>query len=70
MMTDTKAGIGEVLAAYLEADRTAGAPARRERAQARGLSAAEEQRALLEIEESLESLSRDALGAARAASSP
>jgi glutamate dehydrogenase len=68
MMTGTKAGIGEVLAAYLEADRTAGAPARRERAQDRGLSAAEEQRALLEIEESLESLSREALGAGRAAS--
>jgi glutamate dehydrogenase len=68
MMTDTKAGIGEVLAAYLEADRTAGAAGRRERAQGRGLPAAEEQRALLEIEESLEALSREALGAARAAS--
>ncbi|HEY3122389.1 MAG TPA: NAD-glutamate dehydrogenase domain-containing protein, partial [Vicinamibacteria bacterium] len=66
MMTDTKAGIGEVLAAYLDADRTAGAPARRERVQGQGLPAAEEHRALLEIEESLESLSREALGAARA----
>jgi glutamate dehydrogenase len=59
LMATTSAGIGDVVAAYVEADRASGASELRERLQAKGLAAAPEQAARLDMEETLESLTRD-----------
>ena len=48
MMATTKAGIGEVVKAYLECDRSTGAFAERERLLAKGLDAKAEHEALLD----------------------
>jgi glutamate dehydrogenase len=61
LVTASKTGIGEVVAAYLQVDRAAGAPAQRERLQAKGLSAEAEHRALLEVEDALEAAARKVL---------
>ena len=58
----TKAGIGEVVAAYLEVDRETDAPAKRNAVIAKGSPSEAENRALLEIEESLEAAVRKRLG--------
>jgi hypothetical protein len=50
-----------VVAAYLQVDRAAGAPALRERLQAKGRSAEAEHRALLEVEDALEAAARKVL---------
>ena len=57
----TNTGIGEVVAAYLQVDRAAGAPALRERLQEKGLAAEAEHRALLEVEDALEAAARKVL---------
>jgi glutamate dehydrogenase len=62
LMATTSAGIGEVVSAYVEADRASGASELRERLQQKGLPAAQEHAARLEMEESLESLTHDLLG--------
>jgi glutamate dehydrogenase len=61
LTASSKAGIGEVVAAYLQVDRAAEAPALRERLQAKGLSAEAEHRALLEVEDALEAAARKVL---------
>jgi glutamate dehydrogenase len=61
LMASTSEGIGEVVGAYVEADRTSGASEMRKRLQAKDLPAAQEQGALLDIEETLEALARDLL---------
>jgi glutamate dehydrogenase len=61
MLALTKAGIGDIVAAYLEADRSLGGPAKREAILAKGQSADAEHRALLELEESLEQAAQKAL---------
>ena len=53
-MTESKAGIGEVVTAYLDVEREAGARELREALFAAGRKAAEEHEALLEIEDALE----------------
>jgi glutamate dehydrogenase len=58
MMAVGKAGLGEVVTAYLEADRDAGAGELRRRILAAGLGAKAEQEAILEIEASLEAATR------------
>jgi glutamate dehydrogenase len=63
----TKAGIGEVVAAYLKVDREMDAPAKRDAAIAKGQPSEAENRALLEIEESLEAAVRIKLGGATVA---
>jgi hypothetical protein len=60
-MGEGKAGIGEVVTAYVDVDREAGAPSLREAVLGAGLPAKAEQEALLEIEELLEASSRDVL---------
>ncbi len=59
VMAGAKAGVGEVVAAYVEVERAAGAPARRERLAALGPD--EEHEGLLELEEGLERATREAL---------
>jgi glutamate dehydrogenase len=66
LMAATKAGLGEVVAAYLEVDREAGAPAKRDAAIAKGQPSEAENRALLGIEESLEAAVRQRLGGEKA----
>jgi len=61
MTAGGKVGIGEVVAAYVEVDREAEAPALREAVLGAGLTAQAEQEALLEIEEALEAAARDRL---------
>ena len=61
MMVAGKAGIGEVVTAYVDVDREAEAPELREALLGAGLEAAAEQEALLEIEEALEASVRDRL---------
>jgi glutamate dehydrogenase len=56
-----KAGLGEVVSAYLEVDRESGAEALRQRVVEAGLGAADEQEALLEIEAALEERTRAVL---------
>ena len=62
MMANANAGIGEVVAAYLDAEQASGARELRERIRAAALGTKGELDALLEIEEALESLARGALG--------
>jgi glutamate dehydrogenase len=59
MMAGGKAGIGEIIAAYAEVDRSSGAHALRERLQEAGPEAGYQ--GLIELEEALESATRDAL---------
>jgi glutamate dehydrogenase len=59
MMAGGKFGIGDVIAAYCEVDRSSGAHALRERLQEAGPEAA--YHGLVELEEALESATRDAL---------
>jgi glutamate dehydrogenase len=61
----TSAGIGEVLTAYLQAEREADGAALRARLLGSGLPAKAEHDLLLELEDALEALSRDALGGKR-----
>ncbi len=61
MLALTTDGIGGVLAAYLEVDRAAGAPALRGDVLSAGLQAQPEHGILLEIEEALESSTRERL---------
>jgi glutamate dehydrogenase len=63
VMTATGAGIGEVLAAYLEAERGADAEKKRREVRARSLAARPEQQALVQIEDGLETAVNDALAA-------
>ncbi len=63
LMASTKEGIGEVVAAYLEADRESGAE-KREAILAAGQPASAEQDALLALEETLEVSVRSRLGTA------
>jgi len=60
-MGASRFGIGEVVTAWVEVDREAGAPALREALLSAGLKAAEEQEALLEIEDALAASARDRL---------
>ena len=64
-MAATKAGIGEVLAAYVDVDREAEAEALRDLVEGAGLGAEAANALLLEVEEKLESLTRDRLAGAR-----
>jgi glutamate dehydrogenase len=59
MMASTKAGIGEIISAYLSVDRESGAPAVRDQVLASGRSAEEQHQTLLRIEEILETASRE-----------
>jgi glutamate dehydrogenase len=61
MMAETSAGIGDVLAAYVDVDREAQAPALRDAISTAGYKAADEHSYLLDIEEALESAVRDRL---------
>jgi glutamate dehydrogenase len=61
MTAGGKAGIGEVVAAYLDADRASGAPELRRRVVEAGLAAQAEHAALLEIEAGLEAVVRSAV---------
>ena len=61
LVADSKTGIGEVVAAYLQVDRAAEGPALREKLQAKGLSAEAEHRALLEVEDAIEAAARKVL---------
>jgi glutamate dehydrogenase len=61
VMAASRAGIGDVVAAYLEVERESGAPAVREQIQAAGASSKKELDALLEVEGALESLTRSFL---------
>jgi glutamate dehydrogenase len=61
IMKVTDAGIGEVVGAYLEADRGSGAGELRRAILAAGRPAAEEVQALLEVEDALEGATREAL---------
>src|SRR6185295_963933 len=63
VMAETKVALGDVIAAYLQVDRDAGAVAERARVRASGLDAKAEQEALLAIEEGLEAKTRERLGA-------
>jgi glutamate dehydrogenase len=62
LMSATKAEIGDVMAAYLEADSKCNGRERRAAALAAGQPAADEQAALLALEESLETAVRGTLG--------
>jgi glutamate dehydrogenase len=61
-MGASKAGIGEVLTAYVDVDRAAGAEDVRDLVEGAGLGAERESALLLQIEEKLESLTRERLG--------
>jgi glutamate dehydrogenase len=61
-MAASKAGIGEVLTAYVDVDRAAGAEDVRDLVEGAGLGAERESALLLQIEEKLESLTRERLG--------
>jgi glutamate dehydrogenase len=61
LMSATKRPLDAVLAAYLQADRSSGAPELRARVRSRALPADEEFRLLLAIEDPLEQGARDAL---------
>ncbi|HEX6739595.1 MAG TPA: NAD-glutamate dehydrogenase domain-containing protein, partial [Vicinamibacteria bacterium] len=61
----TKAGLGEVVTAYVDVDRESGAEELRSRLEQAGLPAAAEHDALLEIEGVLEKLARQALEGAK-----
>ena len=65
-MAASKAGIGEVLTAYVDVDRETGAEAVRDAVEEAGLAAEAESALLLQIEEKLEALARERL-AGRAA---
>jgi glutamate dehydrogenase len=58
----TRAGIGEVLTAYVEVDREAQAEAMRDAVEGAGLGAEAENALLLRIEEKLEALTRERVG--------
>ncbi len=62
MGASTRAGIGEIVPAFLQADREMGAPAKRDAAIAKGQASEAENRALLEFEDALEAATRKALG--------
>jgi glutamate dehydrogenase len=66
LTAESKTGIGEVVAAYLQVDQAAGAPALRERLQAKGLAAEAEHKALLEVEEALEAAAAKVLAGGKA----
>jgi glutamate dehydrogenase len=61
-------GVGEAVAAWIEVDREAGAPALRQAVLASGWTAGEEQAALVEIEDALEAAAAARLEGKRAAS--
>ena len=61
-MAATRAGIGEVLTAYVEVDRETGAEALRDAVEGAGLGAEAENALLLRIEEKLEALTRERVG--------
>jgi glutamate dehydrogenase len=61
VMAACRAGIGDVVAAYLEVEREAGAPAVREQIRAAGAASKKELDALLEVEGTLESLTKSLL---------
>jgi glutamate dehydrogenase len=61
IMSQTKAGIGETVAAYLDVDRSSGAPALREEVIAAGLEAQPEHKLLWEVEDALETSTREKL---------
>jgi glutamate dehydrogenase len=61
MMNEAKTGIGEVVTAYVDADREAAAPELRAAILGAGLDAKAEQEALLEVEAALEAAVRDRL---------
>jgi glutamate dehydrogenase len=69
-MASSGRGIGEVLAAYFEAEKTLGAERVREDVRGRRLPAAEEHQALLELEERLEQATREGLGTPAATTQP
>jgi glutamate dehydrogenase len=64
-MAATKAGIGEVLTAYVDVDREAEAEALRNAVEGAGLGAEAENALLLRIEEKLEALTRERVGGKR-----
>jgi hypothetical protein len=66
VMQATQKDIGEVMGAYLQADRDAGAHTERTRILAAGLAPADEYAALLKIEEALEESTRAALSGTKA----
>jgi glutamate dehydrogenase len=75
VMAAADAGIGEVMTAYFEAEREAGAAALRQKALESGLPAEAQHKALLEIEQALETAAVSRLkgqrgGAARTAREP
>jgi glutamate dehydrogenase len=70
VMAATKAGLGEVIAAYLEADDEMKAAGQREKVLGSGLDAAAEHKALLEIEDRLEAATRARLAPTPAAPEP
>jgi lipopolysaccharide biosynthesis regulator YciM len=63
-MAQTQAGIGEVVKAYLDCDRTTGAFDERQALLAKGLDAKAEHEALLALEEKLEAATVAALSGA------
>jgi glutamate dehydrogenase len=67
-MEETKAGIGDILAAYVDVDREAQAPSLRDAISTAGYKAADEHGHLLDIEEALESAVRDRLEGRKGAS--
>jgi len=69
-MASTKAGIAEVLAAYVDVDRESEAEAVRDLVETAGLAAQAESALLLQIEEKLEALTRERLGGGAAAAAP
>jgi glutamate dehydrogenase len=62
-MAATGRGIGEVMTAYFEAEKTAGAARLRDEIRQKALPAADEHQALLDLEERLEQATRESLGA-------
>ena len=61
-MASSGRGIGEVMAAYFEAEKAMGGERQREDIKGRGLPADEEHRLLLELEDKLEQATRESLG--------
>jgi hypothetical protein len=62
VMASCRTGIGDAIAAYLEVERESGARELREKVLAAGIGAKAETESLLEIEETLEGLTRARLG--------
>jgi glutamate dehydrogenase len=65
MMALAKKSMAEVVAAYLDVDREVGARALRDRVEQAGLEAAQETELLLEIEDAVETMTRNRLTGAR-----